>query len=88
VGGCFRHTASIGDRTDFTDDYLRNVIAFLTGESARFARDCGEPLPERSRTGIARAWLDATPMIALRAELAEREQSNSLKAAPELDGAS
>jgi hypothetical protein len=79
----------IRDRTDFTDGYLRNVIAFLVDESPRLARDYGEAFPERWRTGSAREWIEGTPlMVALRAEQALREHSNPLRATPETGGAS
>lgn len=79
----------IRDRTDCTDDYLRNAIAFLVDESVRLARDYGEAFPERSGAGSACEWLEATPlMVALRAEQALREHSNPLGATPDTGGAS
>jgi hypothetical protein len=75
----------IGDRTDFTDDYLRNVIKSLLHDRVRLTRAYGEAFPERACTGSVTEWLEATPlMLGLRAEQALRQHFDSSMAKPEI----
>jgi hypothetical protein len=75
----------IGDRADFTDDYLRNVIKSLLNDRVRLTRTYGEAFPERARTGSVRDWLEATPlMLGLRAEQTFRQRFDSSVARPEI----
>jgi hypothetical protein len=74
----------IGDRVDFTDDYLRNVIKSLLHDRVRLTRAYGEAFPERACTGSVLDWLEATTLMSgLRAEQALRQRFDSSEAKPE-----
>jgi hypothetical protein len=74
----------IGDRVDFTDDYLRAVIVFLLNDRVRLTHAYGAAFPERACTGSVREWLEATPLMRrLRAEQTLRLRFDPSEVEPE-----